>query len=113
MNKFLGLLIGALILISVPATAQPSKCNDFTEFVSAVQAQNKADIKFDVLDDNQIKILVQTFGEIPFTGYDRVIVMHNTVAGMILFTKGNCVLGRSNPIDYGELSALLGIQVSN
>lgn len=110
---FLIAAVAALIVLTTPVMTQPSNCQDFTELVSAVQAQEKAGIQFDVLDDAQVKTMVQAFGEIPFTGYERVIVMHNDVAGMVLFTKGNCIIGRSQALDYSQLVALLGIKVQD
>lgn len=118
MNKMLIAIVTALVLTAAPALAAKQKtdvqgpnCKNFTEFVAAVQAQEKAEIKFDVLSKEQLKALTEAMGDIPFEGYDKVVLMHNEVAGMILFLKGECVIGRSVGIDLDQLRAIIGQEV--
>jgi hypothetical protein len=78
--------------------------------LAEIVAGAPSDTEFDVLTESELARMEAAFGPRPahLAGV-AIIVMHNQEQATILFSRGDCFLGHSSIMEWGELGSILGM----
>jgi hypothetical protein len=88
------------------ASSAPQCAGSLAELIASAPK----DHEFEVMTAEQIARMIDAFGPLP-EAYQGVsfIVMRNQEQATILFSRGDCFLGRSSIMEWGELGSILGM----